>query len=430
MTKAVFALIDCNNFFVSCERIFRPDLNEKPVVVLSNNDGIIVARSNEVKALGVPMAHPLFKVKGLLETHDTQIFSANFQLYGDMSRRVNELMRKYSPDIEVYSIDEQFVDLSNLATNDYSKLASDIRADILNSTGLPVSVGLGSSKTLAKAASEYAKKHPETGGSYSSMSKDKAAVLLSWIPVGDIWGVGFRWAPRLAKMGIKTGKDFAGLTEDWVRKNMHVTGVRTWKELRGISCIPLAESVYVDEHKQKSMTTTRLFSGSVSSLSELEVASANHAARLAAKLRRRKQIAWKVLIYLQTKSKPHTTVSKQLSLPYPTSDTSVIITSAHLALREVYDKDISYRRVGLLLSELQPENTQQLTLTGETPITSLKKSVSVNKSLDLLNEKFGPQTLKYASQGTKGKQQWSSKNQHKTPEYTTKWSQIPNVKAD
>ena len=429
MKKTIFALVDCNNFFVSCERVFRPDLNNTPTVVLSNNDGIIVARSNEVKALGIPMAHPLFKVKDLLKTHNTAIFSANFQLYGDMSRRVNELMKQYSPDIEVYSIDEQFVDLSNLARTDYDKLAAEIRANILKCTGLPVSVGIGPSKTLAKASSEYAKKNPEYGGSYSSMSKKNAQKVLSWLPVGDVWGVGFRWAPRLDNMGIKTALSFTELTQEWVRKNMHVTGVRTWKELRGESCIPLKQSVYIDDHEQKSMTTTRLFGRGVSDLFELEIAAANHAAKLGAKLRRRKQIAWKITVYLQTKSKPFRTTYKQLHLPYPTSDTSVLITYAHKALEYAYDKEKSYRRVGLLLTDLQPETAQQLTLTDDTSVKKLEKNVKINKSLDSLNSKFGPRTVAFGAQGTLNKQEWDSKRQLQTPAYTTRWSQIPIVKA-
>lgn len=429
MSGTVFALIDCNNFFVSCEKVFRPDLEGRPVVVLSNNDGNAVARSNEAKALGIGMGQPYFEFKKMFEANQGTAFSANFLLYGDMSRRVTDVIRQFSPDIEVYSVDESFVDLSLLATTDYDKLANDIRQRIFQWTGVPVSVGVGPSKTLAKAASEYTKHHPKIGGVFTAMTDDKRQIILDWMPVNEVWGIGFRWAPRLEKLGIKTAADFVKLTPDWVRKQMSVTGLRTWEELNGKSCIPLSTGVYVDDHEQKSMTTTRLFGNKIHNLYQIELSMADHAARLSAKLRRRKQIAWELTAYLQTNRKPHKTASKKSRLPFPTSDTAQIIQAAVSLAGDLYDADMSYRRVGLILTNLAPERAQQTSLVdGQTDDEYLKRK-NINKSLDKLNERYGPKTLTFGSQGVPKQQKWKSKQEKRTPAYTTNWHQIPIAKA-
>jgi DNA polymerase V len=429
MTKPIFALIDSNNFFVSCEKVFNPDLENRPVVVLSNNDGCAVARSNEAKALGIAMGQPHFQFKSLFAANNGVALSANFSLYGDMSRRITDVIRQFSPDIEVYSVDESFVDLSRLAVKDYAKLAAQIRQRILTYTGVPTSVGVGSSKTLAKAASEYAKKHPETGGSFSTTDDISRKQVLDWLPVGDVWGIGFRWAPRLQNMGIKTATSFTNLTTEWVNNNMHVTGLRTWKELNGESCIPLSQGVYVDDHEQKSMGTTRLFGKKISDLHTLELAAANHAARLSAKLRRRHQIAWEMTVYLQTNAKPFRTIYHKLRLDLPTSDTSVIIGAAIDCANKLYDSDYSYRRVGMVLTDLLPESAAQTSLVNQQTDQEFKKRRQVNSSVDKINSKFGPKSVVFGSQGVQTKADWSSKSNNRTPAYTTKWSDIPRARA-
>lgn len=429
MSQTVFALIDCNNFFVSCEKVFRPDLEGVPVIVLSNNDGNAVARSNEAKELGIKMGQPFFEVKQLFEANKGVAFSANFQLYGDMSRRVTDVIRQFSPDIEVYSVDESFVDLSLLAADDYDKLATDIRQRILEWTGIPTSVGVGPSKTLAKASSEYAKKNLETGGSFSAMANINMRKVLEWLPVGDVWGIGFRWTPRLLRMNVKTAQDFVNLTPEWVRKQMTVTGLRTWKELNGESCIGLSTGVYVDEHEQKSMSTTRLFGKKTNNRYQLELSMADHAARLSAKLRRRQQIAWEMVIYLETNHKPYKTVSQKIRLPYPTSDTAQIISVAVAGVGQIYDRDRTYRRVGLILTDLLSDKAEQTALIdGLTDEESFKRK-NINKNVDLLNKRFGPKSVLFGAQGLPDKEKWRSKSSHRTPAYTTKWHDIPTVKA-
>jgi len=423
----VFALIDCNNFFVSCEKVFRPDLEGRPVIVMSNNDGNAVARSNEAKALGIKMGQPFFEVKDMFLAQKGVAFSANFQLYGDMSRRITDVIRQFSPDIEVYSIDESFVDLSKLAVKDYSKLAAEIRQKILAWTGVPTSVGIGPSKTLAKAASEYAKKHPETSGSFNAVTDVKS--VLNWLPVGDVWGIGFRSAPRLEKLGIKTAQDFANMSPEWVQKQMSVTGLRTWKELNGESCVPLSGSVYDSDHEQKSMSTSRLFGKKINDQYELELAIADHAARLSAKLRRRHQIAWSMVIYAEGNRKPYQTFSHKLKLPYPTSDTAKIISAAISGLNQIYDREQTYRRVGLILDQLTSENSEQITLIDRPKDETIAKRKTINKSVDYLNERFGPKAVIFGAQGVSDNHDYKSKQKQRSPAYTTNWQEIPIVKA-
>jgi DNA polymerase V len=316
--------------------------------------------------------------------------------------------------------------LSLLATDDYDRLALEIRQRILQWTGVPTSVGVGSSKTLAKAASEYAKKHPETGGAFSAITN--TAKVLDWLPVADVWGIGFRWAPRLEKLGIKTAQDFANLGPGWVRKQMSVTGLRTWKELNGESCVPLSSGIYVDEHEQKTMTTTRLFGKKIRDQYQMELAVANHASRLSAKLRRHHQIAWQMIVYVQTYKKPYKSISFKIRFPYPTSDTAQIVSLAVKGLGQLYDKDQTYRRVGLIMTDLAPETAEQTAFFDAPTDEQATKMKAVNKSIDDLNGRFGPKTVKFASQGVSSGQEWQSKRKNKSPAYTTNWQEIPKVK--
>src|SRR6266498_1461283 len=282
MRQRIFVLVDCNNFFVSCERIFRPDLWDKPVAVLSNNDACIVARSNEVKAMGVPMGAPLFKVEHLMKGKDVTLFSGNFRLYGDFSQRVVRILAQMAPEIEVYSVDESFLEISSLPIDDYQGWAAKLYETIYRWTGIPVSIGVAPSKTLAKAASEFAKQNPETEGVWYLPPEDdeKREQLLRWLSVKDVWGIGWRSAPKLMQRGISTAYDLSKVSEKWARQQLSIRGLKTVKELNGESCLPLEHEV----EPQQSIARTRSFGYNVRDYYQLEGAIATFAAQAAVKV--------------------------------------------------------------------------------------------------------------------------------------------------
>lgn len=445
--KTVFALVDCNNFFVSCERVFRPDSANTPAVVLSNNDGCVVARSNEIKALGVPMGAPFFKVKSLLEAHNTTVFSANFELYGDMSQRIVQYLEAAVPRTEVYSIDEAFLDISDVPLASHGAWARQLRADILQGVGVPVSIGVAPTKTLAKLASDYAKKHPEFEGAvsvtgeapllgkahprYSSVME----TVLRASSVEDVWGVGRRYSVGLRRYGVTTAWELAQVGDEWARKQMTIQGLRMVKELRGQSCLPLLEGVYVDDHEQKSMSTTRTFGHTIRSAHQLESAVATFAVRVGAKLRRRKQIAGEITVYLQTGKHASQQFSPRITLqfPYPTADTTQIIKAALRGLRQIHDTEIGYKRAGVVLTGLRSRNEQQMPLQLGADTTGvsadyLESRKRVMEAVDSLNKRYGKGAVGYAVQGVK-KQQWHSMRKSVTPAYTTKWTDVPVVRA-
>lgn len=308
----MYALADCNNFFASCERVFRPELNGKPVIVLSNNDGCAVARSNEAKALGIKMGDPLFKIRDIVEKNHVHVFSGNFALYGDMSRRVQEVLRCYSPSIEVYSIDEAFLDLDGMDV-DFDKYAKEISRECWRQTSIPVSVGIAPTKTLAKIASKLCKRYPKLkGGCYMHRSQDIEKVLKNF-PAEDVWGIGRRMMRRLEAMGVKTAWDYASLPEATVRMLFHLPGYRTWKELKGIPCIALEDMI----EPRKTICVSRSFSKEITSLQELSEQIANFAEGAVTKLRSQHSIAWRWSF-----SPSRTVSSRTLPRPTPASTSS------------------------------------------------------------------------------------------------------------
>jgi len=446
----VFALVDCNNFFVSCERVFRPDLKTEPVAVLSNNDGVIVARSNEVKAMGVPMATPHFKVKDVLEKQGTKLFSANFALYGDFSRRIVEILEAEAPYVEVYSVDESFLEVSSLLIEDYQKWGQDLAAKVEKWTGIPVSVGVGSSKTLAKAASEYAKKHPETLSAYnvSRMLPLKQGVVndlavqgatlettdvgcyekcLKWLPVEDVWGIGRALGLKLRERGVKTAYDLIQVSEDWVLETMTIRGLKTVRELKGESNIPLES-----EHKnsqQKSISSTRSFGKTVRTPYELESAVASFAAKIAASLRRKDQVASELVVFLRSglKASNQHNPSINVKLPFATSDTALLTAVAVEGLDKIIKQGHGYKKAGIVVYKLLPAASAQLPLVNTPSEEKMQKSDKLMQVLDDINKRWGKGSLLTARESS-SRADWKSRQEKKSPAYTTSWVEIPVIK--
>ena len=435
--EKVFALIDCNNFFVSCERLFQPWLNNIPVAVLSNNDACVIARSNEVKAMGIEMGAPLFKHESLLRAKGAKIFSANFSVYGDIADRVSSVLAEFSPNIEIYSIDESFLQINNLSIPDYDAWAKYVSAEVGRRVGIPVSVGVGPSKTLAKVAVQRAKKIPELKGGYS-LAGDKVhngpdlatrqIDSLRWLPLGDVWGIGRRYAQKLNRLGLRSAADVVALNDDWILKNMTIRGLRTIRELRGESCIPLDE--FEQDNHQKSLSVTRMFGHRVNSLAELEAAVASFSARAATRLRRKEQLAWEGSVFIRAElpGGQKRFVSGGFRLATPTSFTSDVIKGAHGALKQIYDPDFRYRKAGVILTSLVSEDDQQMSLMGdEKQAGRMEAEISLMKAMDDISLRYGKNSVTYAAELHKAVQ-WKSKQARKSPAYTIRWGELPLVK--
>lgn len=431
MVKPVFVLIDCNNFFVSCERVFRPDLADKPLAVLSNNDGCIIARSNEVKKLGIPMGAPEFKWRSVLSKNDVTLFSANFLFYGDFSRRVVDILSAVTPQIEVYSVDESFLETGSLLIKDYATWGRQLRRDIMKQIGIPVSIGIAPSKTLAKAATDYAKKEEGTEGvvAIQENSAVRPSVLspskvLSSLPIEGVWGVGWRLAPQLRRFGLRTAQDLSEVAPAWARQHLTIRGERMVRELKGESCIPLSDEGL--DHAQKSLAVTRSFGHNLRAVHELEKAVATFATRAATKLRRKDQIAAAMAVFISTGAHAPTQFrpSTLVQLEYPTNDTSQLVGAAIKGLERIYDNNFAYRKAGVILTDLRPSFAQQTTFSQRDQADKLVARDQLMASIDAVNRKYGTDTLKTARQGAKNKEKWQSRRELVSPSYTTKWAEI------
>lgn len=420
--QPVFALVDCNNFFVSCERVFRPDLWDKPVAVLSNNDGCIVARSNEVKAMGVPMGVPYFKVREELTKNKVTLFSGNFPLYGDFSQRVVQILENECPDIEVYSVDESFLEISHLPITDYTEWGKRLRAKILQWTGIPVSVGIAPSKTLAKAAADFSKKNLNTEGAFSIIGDDQKRIdLLTWLPLQDIWGVGWRTAPKLKARGIKNAYELSQASDAWVQEQLTIRGLKTVRELRGESCTSLDRG----EDPQQSIARTRSFGHNVRNYYELEGAVATFAAQAAVKLRQEGELAGAVATFMQTSkhAEVQRSSSQLIRLHPPTDETGKIIEAALAGLERMYDPDFGYKRAGVILLDLH--KAQQLAFDSD-PI-KIDRNAALMTTIDDINKRFGTRLVRHASEHIEN-QAWRSKRDMRSQAYTTNWRELPVVK--
>ena len=418
----MFALADCNNFFVSCERVFRPDLQGRPVIVLSSNDGCAVARSNEAKALGIKMGAPFFQIRHLVKQHNVAVFSGNMALYGDMSQRVRWVLEEFAPSIEIYSIDEAFLDLRGMQGVDFDQYAKHISHRCWRLTSIPVSVGIAPTKTLAKIASELCKRYPKLqGGCYMHRAEDIEKVLRKY-PIEDVWGIGRRSAPRLHAMGIHTAYEYTQLSESAIRAMSGITGVRTWRELRGEPCIEFEDGF---EAKQ-SICVSRSFSEEIADVDVLCEQVANFASSVAEKLRSQGSVACEINVFAFTnrfkESAPQMYGNKLLHLTIPTNDQRTIVTRSVAATRELFLDGYGYKKAGVVATHIMPAQNVMHSLFDDT--TALEREHRITSVVDAVNCNFGRGTLKFAIQGS-GKVKSHSENQ--SPHYTTKWSDLPSV---
>lgn len=416
-----YALIDCNNFFVSCERLFRPDLLEKPVAVLSNNDGCIVARSNEVKALGITMGVPLFQVREIVKNNDVQLFSANFELYGDISQRIVRLLREETPLIEVYSIDENFIDLSELPIADVHAWAVRVRERIWREVGIPTSVGVASTKTLAKVASTFAKTHGD--GTWVIETDEERGAMLAELPIGDIWGVGRALAPKLRDKGVSNALQLVQASDAWLKNQFTITGLRMVDELRGIARLPFGDK----SEQRKTIMRSRSFGHTVRDYFQLESAVATFVARAAGQLRAQGSVCTglAVMLYARGTDGEKRYVNHAVKLPEASAHTGVLIAAAVEALRVLYDEDDAYKKAAVTLTGIVDERDWQLSLL-ERDTSGREKGVLLMQSVDSLNKRFGKGTMWHASEARSGAK-WQSKQERRSPRYTTSLNELPRL---
>ena len=412
MREKVFALIDCNAFYVSCERVFNPKLNNRPVVALSNNDGCIISRSKEAKALGIKMGVPLFKVKDIVEKEKVVVFSSNYTLYADMSRRVMNIISSSSPYTEIYSIDEAFVELSSLPI-DYESYAHQLRQTILQHTGIPVSIGIASTKTLAKIANHKAKKDDSLNGVCSLMNYNNIDQILELTEVGDVWGVGRRLSKKLINHGIHNAKLLKNCSDSWIRKMMSVNGLKTITELRGISCIPLEEYSMT----RKSCCTTRSFGKLLTNLEDIEQAVTTFARRAAERIRSESLAASCVSVFVRTnpfdKKSAYYSNGASRTLSHPTHDSITIIETALLLTKRIFKNNYQYKKAGVLLSGLCDDSEIQETLFEK----NYNQNSDLMSAIDAINYRYGRDTLQMASECKVGN--WKQKRENCTRNYTT-----------
>ena len=412
MRDKVFALIDCNAFYVSCERVFNPKLNNRPVVALSNNDGCIISRSKEAKALGIKMGVPLFKVKDIVEKEKVVVFSSNYTLYADMSRRVMNIISSSSPYTEIYSIDEAFVELSSLPI-DYESYAHQLRQTILQHTGIPVSIGIASTKTLAKVANHKAKKDDSLNGVCSLVNYNNIDQILELTEVGDVWGVGRRLSKKLINHGIHNAKLLKNCSDSWIRKMMSVNGLKTITELRGISCIPLEEYSMT----RKSCCTTRSFGKLLTNLEDIEQAVTTFARRAAERIRSESLAASCVSVFVRTnpfdKKSAYYSNAASRTLSHPTHDSITIIETALLLTKRIFKNNYQYKKAGVLLSGLCDDSEIQETLFEK----NYNQNSDLMSAIDAINYRYGRDTLQMASECKVGN--WKQKRENCTRNYTT-----------
>lgn len=423
----VYALVDVNNFYASCERVFNPALAKRPVAVLSNNDGCLIARSQEVKDLGIPMGAAYHQYRPLLQRHKVAIFSSNYALYGDMSQRVMNCLGTFTPDQEIYSIDESFLRFDVRQNESLPALGQRIRQIIARWTGLPVCVGFGPTKTLAKVANFVAKKRT-TEGVFSLYDQVAQDAVLPTIPVDEIWGIGTRWAKRLQPLGIQTAADLRAANANTIRKVLSVVGERIVHELRGGVCIDLEEV-----QPKKNIMASRSFGRLVTKQEDVLEAVADHAARAAQKLRNQNSRCGGLQVFLKTnrfqQHKPQYSNSCAWSFVVPSSDSREIIHAARACLAKLYRPGGEYHKCGVLLLDLAPSSTVQGDLFTS---TDHRRSDALMGVMDSLNAKMGCGTVTFAAQGVeKGRRRktWGMRQQWRSPRYTTRWQELTVVKC-
>ncbi|MFM2434621.1 MAG: polymerase subunit [Pseudomonadota bacterium] len=419
------ALIDVNNFYVSCERVFNPKLAAKPLVVLSNNDGCAVARSHEVKALGIAMGTPWFKLKDLVKEHGIIGLSSNYALYADMSNRVMSILHAFSPNQEVYSIDESFLDLSGFGSRDLIQYGQQMRKRILKWTGLPVSVGIASTKTLSKLANHCAKKRPAFNGvcNFNTMPDLELDALLAQLDVGEIWGIGRKLAPQLQALGFKSALDLKRANPQRIRQQFSVVMEKTIRELNGTVCIELEE---ISPPKQQ-IISSRSFGYAVRDYNSLAESITLYVCSAAEKLRRQHCLSGSVYIYIRTSqfktNDPFYSNGMTIPLTYPTHDSRQLVNAALWGLKKIYKPNYNYAKAGVMLGEIVSKLRIQTDLFGQSEASP--KSEALMAAMDNINRKMGKASIKLASEGFK--RPWRMKQGNRSPSYTTRWEDLPAI---
>lgn len=418
---SVYALVDCNNFFVSCERAFDPKLEGRPVVVLSSNDGCIVARSNEAKALGIPMGAPAFEWRDCFRLNKVVQISGNHSLYADMSDRVMRTISEHAEDVEVYSVDEAFLRFD--AREPYASVCRRIRADVRRCVGIPVSIGLGPTKTLAKAASKLAKKHSSLEGVLSLVDHPDIDVLLDAFEPADLWGIGRQYAKLLIGSGIRSARAFRDMPDAWILRHMGSSGLRVALELRGEPCGEHAEAL----GHRKSVICSRSFGRPITTLEGLKAPIATHVASAAETLRADGLRAGELAVFVGLRRQGYGQAYPSgltVRLDHPTSDTPDLIRAAHGILKEIYQPGLAYKKAGVRLAVLAPDDATQLKLFGNRE--SDPKRAAVWRAVDGINAEWGTGTIRFAAEGvTRG---WRPKSERRSPRYTTSWDELLTVR--
>lgn len=418
--KKIIALVDCNSFYASCERLFAPRLEKKPVVVLSNNDGCVIARTDEAKALGIPMGMPHFQIRELIKKHHVHIFSSNYTLYGDLSARVMKTLARFTPDLEIYSIDEAFLDLTGISNIEAHAL--EIRSAIKREIGIPVCVGIGTTKVLAKVANRIAKKRKQYVGVFDLSDSDKHDDILKTIEVGDIWGIGGQSTKKLNQLGICNAKQLRDFNGTSIQKLLTIVGRRIVEELQGINCIPFEKIA----KPRKQIVCARGFGKKVTELDELLGACATYVTVCSEKLRRQKSLCNYIQVFVQTNpfapNEPQYFNSFGMKLLEATDVTPILSQIAQACLKRIFRKGYIYKRVGIVFGDLQPNRNQQISFfQAATP-----EKIKIMKIMDQINQKMGRNTLRYAD--VPYDPEWKMLQKNKSPCFTTRWNEIFTVR--
>lgn len=427
MRQKVFALIDCNNFYVSCERVFNAAIQNKPTIVLSNNDSCVVARSNEVKKLGVRMGQPVFEIADLIKKHRIHVFSSNYSLYADMSRRVMRALSQFSPHQEIYSIDESFLELTGQKIDDLTEFGRTIRDQVMQQTGIPVSVGIAHTKCLAKIANEIVKSDPSYKGvlDLSVLSEAQIDELLARVEIGDVWGIGQKYTLFLSNYGITTARELKYADEKWIRRYLTVTGARIVLELRGISCIPLEEGT----SPKQGIMCAKTFGREIATLEEMQEAITTYASRAAEKLREQDSLASCMTIFLKTnsfkKGIEQYANSFTIYFPHPTAYTPEILHHALEGLNAIYRPHYSYYKAGVIFTRITPQSAVQPDLFGDFNLAEHYRQARLMAVVDAINRVYGRDTLIFAIQGVA--RNWKMRQLKLSQHFTTRWSEILKI---
>ena len=420
--KNKIALVDCNSFYVSCERLFNPSIIKKPVIVLSSNDGCVISRSTEAKALGIKMGEPYFKVEKIIKKNDVKVFSSNYSLYGDISRRVMKTLKQFSPQMEIYSIDEAFLNLSSIRDENLFEHGNKIRKTVLKWTGIPTSIGIATTKTLSKAANHIAKK--EQSGIVNLINTKQIDQILKEIEINEVWGVGRQLTKFYIKNGIHTAYQLKNMHNNWIKKNTNVLGSRTAMELKGIPCVSLEEH----QEKRKNCCVSRSFGRKVTKLEELSESVTTHCLNAAEKIRSDNQTTKRITVFIRTspfqKDKNYYANSKDIDLPVRTNDSIELVKQALIALKYIYRKGYKYQKAGIIFSGLNEVDIYKKNLFSS--INNEEKRKKLMKAIDYTNIKYGRHALSIAQAGLRKK--LNIKRQHSSKIDTACFDFLPTIK--